>query len=121
MAEACWWIKTKVLPSSFCIIISIGIEQDDGLQTLYNGLNGKIERMCKWLYIAMIKVSIAGTMLPPLLITLVNYYIYDLGDESIQDIQMMYVVFSKKFENVIRSFLFLLLVCHSVRKHYRDI
>lgn len=36
----------------------------------------------------MIKVTLAGTMLPPLLITLINYYIYDLGDESIQDIQM---------------------------------
>lgn len=55
---------------------------------MYDELNAKIERLCKWLYIALVRVALAGTMLPPLLITLVNYYIYDLGDESIQDIQM---------------------------------
>lgn len=57
---------------------------------MYTELNEKIEQITKWIYIG-IQVSIVSTVLPPLLQSLTNYFIYDLHDESFQEIQMMYV------------------------------
>lgn len=51
-------------------------------QIIYNEMNEKIERISKLVYTIFVEASIVGLVLPPLLITLVNYFIYDLKDES---------------------------------------
>ena len=45
-------------------------------------LNENIEKMSKWLHFIVGKLSIAGLLLPTLLITIVKYFILDFGDES---------------------------------------
>lgn len=49
---------------------------------MYLELNEKIERMSKVVYSIFVEASVVGLLLPPLLITLVNYFIYDLKSES---------------------------------------
>lgn len=50
--------------------------------TLYTQTNQDIEKVCEIIYLIMTKLSVAGTILPPLLLTAVNYFVYDLHDES---------------------------------------
>lgn len=45
-------------------------------------LNEKIERMSKLVYSIFVEASLVGLVIPPLLITLVNYFVYDLSEES---------------------------------------
>lgn len=49
---------------------------------MYVELNEKIERMSKHVYSIFVEASLVGLVMPPLLITLVNYFIYDLSEES---------------------------------------
>lgn len=51
-------------------------------RTFYDEVNEKIERWNKMIYFVTAIVSCAGVILPPLLITTVNYCIYDLKQES---------------------------------------
>lgn len=51
-------------------------------KTIYDKYNAKIERMSKLFYLVFVTLTTPGIVLPPLLITLVNYYVYGLGDES---------------------------------------
>lgn len=48
----------------------------------YTALNEKIEMMSKWIYIILSKASPAGMMLPSLLLSTINYFVLDLGEES---------------------------------------
>lgn len=48
----------------------------------YNDLNEKIERVSKIIHFLTAKLSWAGVVLPSLPITAVNYFIYDLEEES---------------------------------------
>lgn len=56
---------------------------------MYDEINEKIERISKKLHFAMIKVSYSGTILSPLLTTLANYFINDLGTDSYQDLTLV--------------------------------
>lgn len=49
---------------------------------MYREMDAKIERMSKLFYTAYVTITPVVVVLPAILITLVNYYIYDLGDES---------------------------------------
>lgn len=60
-----------------CVIL-IGIHS----RIMYNEMNEKIERISKLVYSIFVEASIAGLVVPPLLITLVNYFIYDLKEDS---------------------------------------
>lgn len=51
-------------------------------KSIYSELNLKIEKMCDFIYFALVDVSLVGFLLPALLITLINYYVYDLNEES---------------------------------------
>ena len=57
---------------------------------MYTELNGKIEKISKLIYFATAQVSFVAAALPPLIISLTNYFVYDLQDDSFQEIQMMY-------------------------------
>lgn len=62
---------------------------------MYNNLNRTIENLSEIFYFALVKVSFLGITLPPLFTGLVNYFIYDFGDESFPDVTLMCVL---KFE-----------------------
>lgn len=49
---------------------------------IYTELNAKIELMSKWSYIILVKVCLVGIFLPLLLLTIVNYFVFQLGEES---------------------------------------
>lgn len=49
---------------------------------MYSEFNDKIEQMTKILYFVMLKLSLAGFSIPILAVTIGNYFLYDLGDES---------------------------------------
>lgn len=49
---------------------------------MYDNVNRKVEQLSQILYILLVKLDIPGCVLPPFIATMVNYYIYDLGDES---------------------------------------
>lgn len=55
---------------------------DSALKTRCHGLNVKIERISKLIYFLVVKLTLLGVLLPALFITLINYFIYDLKDES---------------------------------------
>lgn len=64
-----------------CIEIRLG-SQNPHLKSSYAKLSDKIERVTKALYFLQINIFLPLNMLPPLLTTLVNYYILDMEDES---------------------------------------
>lgn len=67
----------------------------------YIELNEKIERVSKILEFLLIKLTTAGAVLPSVIITIVDYFILDLGDESFfLPYPIMYV------ENIYVSFFF---------------
>lgn len=49
---------------------------------MYNEINEKIERTSKLVYTIFVEASIVGLIVPPIIITLVNYFIYDLKEQS---------------------------------------
>lgn len=62
--------------------IQIGLAYCPILAPIYIELSGKIEFTCKLFDIVFVKVTLASIILPQFLITVVNYFIYDLKDES---------------------------------------
>lgn len=48
----------------------------------YEGVNMKIERISKALHFLITRFTVVGLMLPSLLYTIGNYFIYNLGPES---------------------------------------
>lgn len=76
-------------------------------RVLYNGINERIERMTKKFHFIAVKISVAGLMIPPLMISYTNYYVIDLKTESFQlPYDGMYVI-DNKCERVSISDLFL--------------
>lgn len=59
------------------------IESNDSVATAnYRKLNARIEWASEWYYFLLVKLSSLGCMIPPLFLTIVNYIIFDMGDES---------------------------------------
>ena len=56
---------------------------------MYDEVIEKIEKMSKLLHFALVKVTLIGPQVAIVLITLINYYILDMGRESFQDVQLM--------------------------------
>lgn len=82
------------------IFFAIGSLDSTSNATMYAELNGKIEQMTELMYFAVVKLTPVGVMMPALIITIVNYYLYDLDDESFfLPLLVMYVsnVFILKF------------------------
>lgn len=85
------------------------MENDESTsKEMYTKLIAKIEQISKLIYFVTVQLSYVGGVLPPLLLTLINYFIYDLHDESFQEIQMMYVcsmpLFSLFSDKIITNF-----------------
>lgn len=66
----------------------------------YVKVNEKIERGSKIIYCILPEISFAGVVIPPLLITSVNYFIYDLKDESyLLPFPVMYVYYTTEADS----------------------
>lgn len=48
----------------------------------YCNLNNKIERFSEVFHFVLVKCTTAGIVLPAILVTMINYFIYDLGDDA---------------------------------------
>lgn len=49
---------------------------------MYIELIEKIERLTQLIYIGVVKLTIPGVIIPALSLTLINLFVYDLGDDS---------------------------------------
>lgn len=58
---------------------------------MYTELMEKIERMFKFVYFVFLRVSFYSSIVAPPLTTLSNFFILNLGDESYEPMQMVYV------------------------------
>lgn len=84
------------------IQFSIGIDSNPNSKRMYNALNARIERMSRVIYFILVKVSMIGIVLPALLITAINFWFLDLGDESFfVPSQVMYVLKMSSFSSAV--------------------
>lgn len=66
----------------------------------YENLLSKIEHVSKWMYILLLSSSFFANLLPTITISFINYYLYDLKDESFNlSYPMMCVCTKKMFEH----------------------
>lgn len=82
---------------------------------MYHGLNVKIEKMSELMHFAFVWLTISGTITFFLLMTLINYFIFDLGAESYYEDLLLMCVAIRKFESGILVEFFVL-GCHSIGK-----
>lgn len=72
--------------------MKIGCLKSYSRAEIYSELSGKIEKFSKWAYFCLVYANVIGILIPPSLLSFVNYYIYDLGDESFELVSpIMYV------------------------------
>lgn len=55
---------------------------DSNSKAMYIEMIEKIERLSQLIHIGVIKLSIPGVIVPALLITFINFFVYDFGNES---------------------------------------
>lgn len=70
--------------SSHALIDSTGGRSSPSSVAIYTDLVERIERICKLIYTFSVKWSTASVMISPLLAASVNYFVFDMGDESFQ-------------------------------------
>lgn len=51
-------------------------------RSMYHSLTEKIERVFRFMDIFIVKICFVGVVAPPLIRTSVNYFVYDMRDES---------------------------------------
>lgn len=66
---------------SFSCLVVIGWDNSVS-QAMYIELNKQIEQMSRLFHFIAMKISVPSTTIPALLLTLFNYFILDLGNES---------------------------------------
>lgn len=49
---------------------------------MYDDVNGKVEQLSNVMYLILVKINIPICVGAPFITTMVNYYIFDLGDDS---------------------------------------
>lgn len=71
----------------------------------YNEVIEKIERISKLFYLIFVKFTLAAVVMPAVVITLINYFIYDLkGDSYYVSIPFTYVPAVRFDPSLIRFF-----------------
>lgn len=70
----------------------------------YGDLNAKIELMSKFLHFILTKLTVLGVMAPSTIISFMNYYLDDLGEDSFfLPISALYVS-NTRIKNILASF-----------------
>lgn len=59
-----------------------GLKNNPPMRSKYAELAEKIERMSKIFHFILVKFTLPGFILPALFLTIINYFIHDLGNES---------------------------------------
>lgn len=68
---------------------SIGLQFDSTLTAEYTDLIDSIERISKFVDIFIVKSNMIIIVIPPMFLSIFNYYINDLGDESFPNMPIM--------------------------------
>lgn len=63
------------------IYLHLGSENSNS-KAMYIALNERIEQFSQLFYTGSIKLTIPGLMVPAIFITLINFFVYDFGDDS---------------------------------------
>lgn len=77
------FVKKKCSNSTFISFkqTAIGMDRPSSM-TIYIEVNDKVERVSKWAYFLLLSTSLGGCGLCAILISYINYYIFDLEDGS---------------------------------------
>lgn len=71
--------------------LGLRCDLSDSNFTKYMDLSEEIEQSSKSVYFAMVKLTLTVFKVPEILTVLMNYFVYDLGDESYENIFIMCV------------------------------
>lgn len=72
----------KQKSNNYLIVFTTGASNNLVLTNKYDGINAKIEWLSKWMHIFVVNVVIPAAVLPAFVATCINYFVYDLGEES---------------------------------------
>lgn len=73
------------------MVVTVGCE-NSATKTMYSELNTKIEQATRAFYFIGVKVTTLFSSIPFAILTLYNYFVSDLGDESYYlSVPVMYV------------------------------
>lgn len=73
-------IKMQIKENVF--LLYLGVRRSTSRQAGYTQLIKIIEYICELFYLALLKISIPTIMLCALIVTLINFFILDLGDDA---------------------------------------
>lgn len=59
-----------------------GMEYKPTAAIIYTELNEHIELVSEWMYFILVRIYVAGIILPLFVLSAVNYFILDLGEQS---------------------------------------
>lgn len=66
---------------AFELGINLGVNKRIS-ECMYFNVSGRVDRISNTLYLILVKLNTPALLVPPLITTIVNYYILELGDES---------------------------------------
>lgn len=67
----------------------IGLKNARVLKAMYVDVIEKIEKMSKLIHFGLMKVSFVCSITVPVIMTSVNYFIFDKGNQSFPEVQLM--------------------------------
>lgn len=115
-----FWKSLNKIDGSGHSFNSISEVNDVVFRAMATELDKNIEFLSNVLYFVVAKVSIAGVVLPPAIVTTINHFIYDLEDEAyVLAFPTMYVHQNEIFRKKFNSFYFKK-GCHSIGKRPLD-
>lgn len=79
------WFRKKTKTNRISLFLYLwwtGLKKCSTSTSVYIELNEKIEYTCKLVHFVIVKLTFIGIMLPQVLITTINYFLYDLKDQS---------------------------------------
>lgn len=86
------------------LMFSLQTDIDDPIEEfVYRSINLKIERLFSVAYLILIRISVAGLVVPSILMSSINYFDFNLaGDSFLLPVPTMYVI-HRKSEFYIKS------------------
>lgn len=85
----CHYLLRKTVNFILLYIRNSGLKNEWIQNAMYDEVIEKIEQMSKLIHFGLIKVSFVCSVTVPVLMTSLNYFIFEKGDESFPDVQLM--------------------------------